>query len=98
MSIKLNGGKYEFFMGLGGGGGGVLMCNRYGEAWRMFTGDKAVHALYSYALQLRELLEKAVEDGKAHMRRAEALEDELQVLEEELDFYERIALEGGEQK
>jgi len=31
-----------------------LFCERYGEPWRDFVGDNAVHALFEYAVEQRK--------------------------------------------
>jgi len=46
-SISLEGGKYLFYLD-----GFTLKCKRYDEDWREFLGDKAVSALFEYALSL----------------------------------------------
>jgi hypothetical protein len=50
--ITLDDGKYEFT-----DRDYVLTCTRYGKEWRDFTGDHAVHFLFSYAIELRAQLE-----------------------------------------
>lgn len=32
----------------------TLVCLRYGEPWREFVGDKAIHALFDEVLRLRK--------------------------------------------
>jgi hypothetical protein len=46
-------GKYEFYKDEKG----ILHCKRYGKEWRDFVGDKAVTALFDYALQLSEAVD-----------------------------------------
>ena len=47
--IILERGKYRFYIK-----DNSLYCDRYDEYWRDFTGDKAILALFRYALELRE--------------------------------------------
>ena len=47
--IILEDGKYRFYME-----NHTLKCDRYGEKWREFIGDKAVSALFGYAIDLIE--------------------------------------------
>lgn len=77
MSIKINDGKYHFFIAEGGHENGCLICWRYGEPWRDFIGDKAVHALYDHAVEL-EARVKTLEGE------LECAEDELEMLQEQL--------------
>lgn len=44
-SIVLCDGKYEFYRDAAG-----VLCKRNGEPWRDFLGDKAISALFEYAL------------------------------------------------
>ncbi len=44
--LILMGGKYRFYKV-----DGALRCDRYGERWREFVGDKAILALFAYALE-----------------------------------------------
>jgi hypothetical protein len=46
--IILEDGKYKFEKHEDGS----LICKRYGENWREFIGDNAVHALFDYAFKL----------------------------------------------
>lgn len=48
-SITLCDGKYEFYRDAAG-----LLCKRHGEPWRDFLGDKAISALFEYALEMRQ--------------------------------------------
>ena len=45
--IILYDGKYTFIKG-----DHILICLRYGEPWREFTGDNAVHALFDKCMDL----------------------------------------------
>lgn len=45
--IILEDGKYEFYEKEPG----ILACKRYGEEWREFLGDKAIYALFQYAVE-----------------------------------------------
>lgn len=45
--LILEDGKYKFVEEKPG----ILVCYRYGVRWREFIGDKAVYALFEYALQ-----------------------------------------------
>ena len=51
-----------------------LECMRYGEPWRDFIGDKAVHRLFSEAIRLKEI----------NSEMYEAIEYALSVLEEDV--------------
>ena len=46
-NIILENGKYEFIKD----DKGKLICKRYGQPWREFVGDNAVHALFDYAVE-----------------------------------------------
>lgn len=48
--ITLEDGKYVFFKDTEG----LVYCHRYGKPWREFLGDKAVSALFDYALNLKQ--------------------------------------------
>lgn len=48
--IILYDGKYHFYEIEPG----ILKCDRYGEEWRDFTGDKAVSGLFDYVFELME--------------------------------------------
>ena len=52
--IILSDGKYRFYTKKDGG---TLFCDRYGEKWREFIGDNAVHALFNECFELKKLLE-----------------------------------------
>lgn len=45
--LILEDGKYKFIEEKPG----LLVCYRYGEKWREFIGDKAIYALFQYAIQ-----------------------------------------------
>jgi len=47
--IILENGKYRFYVK-----DDILCCDRYGEPWRDFIGDKAVHALFQECLEREE--------------------------------------------
>ncbi len=51
--VELSDGKYTFYES-----NHILKCHRYGEPWREFTGDNAVHALFDYCIELLEKQEK----------------------------------------
>lgn len=51
--IVLDDGKYRFHMDEG-----VLQCERYGEKWRDFIGDKAVSSLFDKCFEVMKLDEK----------------------------------------
>lgn len=53
ITLNLQNEKYTFIKN----DQGLLTCNRYGEPWREFLGDKAVAALFDYAIALRNLSE-----------------------------------------
>ena len=48
-SIKLSDGKYEFYEH-----NHIVRCDRYGERWREFIGDKAIRALFDHATEQAE--------------------------------------------
>lgn len=48
--ITLEDGKYVFFKDTEG----LVYCHRYDKPWREFLGDKAVSALFDYALNLKQ--------------------------------------------
>ena len=50
--IVLNDGKYTFYTE-----NDSLFCLRYGENWREFVGDNAVHALFQECLEREEKME-----------------------------------------
>lgn len=52
--IYLSDNKYKFFET----DEGFLRCHRHGESWRNFIGDKAVHRLFGYAIELQAELDK----------------------------------------
>ena len=52
--IKLENGKYLFR----NSENGILYCDRYGEGWRNFIGDKAVWCLFEKCLELQRQLEE----------------------------------------
>lgn len=58
--MVLEDGKYEFKLD----GEGNLICLRYGQPWRDFTGDKAVRALYDQVVGLDEELAMELGEGK----------------------------------
>ena len=47
--IILNDGKYRFYER-----DGLLFCDRYGNPWRDFIGDKAVFSLFDKCLEMRQ--------------------------------------------
>lgn len=51
--IILEGGKYRFYIQ-----DGILKCDRYGEPWREFIGDKAVFALFDHCYNMESLFNK----------------------------------------
>jgi len=51
-SIKLSDGKYEFYEH-----NHIVRCDRYGERWREFIGDKAIRALFDHATEQAEQIE-----------------------------------------
>lgn len=56
--IILGGNKYKFHtlhVETGGITHAYLVCERYGEPWRNFIGDKAIRALYDFALEQERL-------------------------------------------
>ena len=53
--IILDEGKYKFFVK-----DGLLCCDRYGEKWRDFIGDNAVHALFDECLEVKNQLTKEI--------------------------------------
>lgn len=63
--IVLCGGKYRFWID----DKSTVHCDRYGESWRDFVGDKAVLALFRECLDRpgREALEKDLEDLEKEM-------------------------------
>jgi hypothetical protein len=66
--MKLCNGKYEFYRDVAG-----VLCKRHGEPWRDFIGDKAVNALFEYALQLEHELSEAQATIQRQLRYAEAV-------------------------
>ena len=86
-SITLSDGKYEFYEH-----NHIVRCDRYGERWREFIGDKAIRALFDHATeqaeQIKDLMATAtewaqqVEEQKAQNQRLkEALEQALLYVE-----------------
>jgi ubiquinone biosynthesis protein UbiJ len=61
--VNLEGGKYTFHVSASG----VLMCDRLGQPWRSFLGDKAVAALYDRVLEL-EAANNLLEDELMQLR------------------------------
>ncbi len=57
--IILEDGKYRFYVHLDDS---TLLCDRHGETWRDFIGDKAVSALFTRCLDLQ--MELAKERGR----------------------------------
>jgi hypothetical protein len=55
--IVLKNGKYEFQEH-----NCLLFCKRYGKPWRGFAGDKAVTALFQYALALQAVVANSLCD------------------------------------
>lgn len=58
--LELDGGKYVFEYD-DGPEHKPLRCLRYGEEWRDFVGDKAVLALFHFAVEQRDEKEKGSE-------------------------------------
>ena len=52
-SITLSDGKYEFYEH-----NHIVRCDRYGERWREFIGDKAIRALFDHATEQAEQIER----------------------------------------
>jgi hypothetical protein len=55
-SVKLDDGKYEFYLN----DAGRLLCERYGEPWREFVGDKSS--------ELATHCRMTLDDSSAHSR------------------------------
>lgn len=54
-SLMLEDGKYCFYLHEKTG---TVYCDRYGKGWRIFTGDKAISALFAYAHDMKNKLEE----------------------------------------
>jgi len=59
--IILEDGKYRFYEE-----NYTLKCDRHGERWRDFSGDKAIFALFDHALQLEIDLEEAIQEDSCY--------------------------------
>lgn len=50
--LVLEDGKYRFYIE-----NYVVKCDRYGEKWRDFTGDKAIYALLTHTIDLQQRID-----------------------------------------
>ncbi len=50
--IILEDGKYRFYIE-----NHTVVCDRYGEHWRDFIGDKAIYALLMHAIDLQQRID-----------------------------------------
>ena len=50
--IILEDGKYRFYIE-----DNTVKCDRYGKPWRDLTGDKAIYALLTHAIELQQRID-----------------------------------------
>lgn len=59
-AIVFENGKYEFLIDAHNN----LICNRYGQPWREFIGDKAVYCLFMECLRVKQVLNDNLENSQ----------------------------------
>jgi hypothetical protein len=55
--LILEDGKYRFYIE-----NYTVKCDRYGEPWRDFVGDKAIYALLTHAIDLQQRFDTFAKD------------------------------------
>lgn len=85
-ALTLEDGKYTFRME-----GFSLYCDRYGEPWREFVGDKAISALYVHARDMRRAIDDAL--VVAHIYNAQRHADVRLALQDLIEWNVKIALD-----